>query len=82
MQVWIEFEEIVTRRVVANCTDTFVAREIWENENRSHIREGWADESVEVDRRVDWDSGSLYPEDPERVLRPGQSVIHSPEKEQ
>lgn len=60
MKVVIEFEEITTRRTVVYCTDLQTARELFESGNRPHIRESWADDSVETDSRVDWDSGSYW----------------------
>jgi len=61
MRIVIEFDEIVTRQVVVNCTDLQVARELFES-GPDHIIEGWRAESVRVASGVDRDSGTFWPE--------------------
>jgi len=67
MSVVIEFDEIIRRRVTVDCSDTEVAKAIWEADGYpDELREEWVDEAVEVDGGVDWDSASFYP-----VTEPG-----------
>ncbi|MHC4408930.1 MAG: hypothetical protein ACYS0F_08000, partial [Planctomycetota bacterium] len=64
-------EEIIRRQVTVNCTDLQVARELFES-GPDHIREGWADESAEIDSRTDWDSGTFWPEgEPPNYMKEG-----------
>lgn len=59
MRIVIEFEEIITRQVVVNCTDLQVARELFES-GPDHIFDNWVDESVEVGSAVARDSGTFW----------------------
>lgn len=62
MRIRIDFEEVIYRSVVVNCTDLQVARELWED-GPDHIRENWLAESVEIDAGPDLDSASFTAEE-------------------
>lgn len=62
MRIRIEFDEVVRRSVVVNCSDLHVARGLWED-GPDHIRENWLAESVEIDAGPDLDSASFTAEE-------------------
>lgn len=58
MRVIIDFEEVIYRSVVVNCTDLQVARELW-HFGPKHIRESWIADSVVDNSGIDMDSTSF-----------------------
>lgn len=62
MRIRIEFEEVVNRSVVVNCTDLQVARELWED-GPEHIKTNWLVESEVVSRIIDDDEVGYYREE-------------------